>query len=152
MSRGSHGRRWLLTEWWEVTAEFRGPGIRNQFEETPDNYDLENDRSRGFSVRSGRIILLGDGTELIPEQNDEELFDQKEESRDVTNHLQHHESPDSSARGDREGTPGPQSKNETASKAEESSTAANLSESPSSTHKNSSGSRTEATEKPASSQ
>jgi protein phosphatase 2C family protein 2/3 len=133
-----------------VTAEFRGPGIRNQFEETPDNYDLENDRSRGFSVRSGRIILLGDGTELIPEQNDEELFDQREENRDVANHLQH-ESPDSSARGDREGTPGPQSKNETASKAEGSSTAANLSESPSSTNKDSSGSRTEATEKSASS-
>ncbi|KAH2318364.1 Protein phosphatase type 2C 3 [Aspergillus fumigatus] len=131
-------------------AEFRGPGIRNQFEETPDNYDLENDRSRGFSVRSGRIILLGDGTELIPEQNDEELFDQREENRDVTNHLQH-ESPDSSARGDREGTPGPQSKNETTSKAEETSTAANLSESPSSTNKNSSGSGTEATEKSASS-
>ncbi|KAH1544796.1 Protein phosphatase type 2C 3 [Aspergillus fumigatus] len=133
-----------------VAAEFRGPGIRNQFEETPDNYDLENDRSRGFSVRSGRIILLGDGTELIPEQNDEELFDQREENRDVTNHLQH-ESPDSSARGDREGTPGPQSKNETTSKAEETSTAANLSESPSSTNKNSSGSGTEATEKSASS-
>ncbi|GAQ10983.1 protein phosphatase 2C homolog 3 [Aspergillus lentulus] len=131
-------------------SEFRGPGIRNQFEETPDNYDLENDRSRGFSVRSGRIILLGDGTELIPEQNDEELFDQRAENRDVTNHLQH-ESPDSSARGDREGTPGPQSKNETASKAEGSSTAANLSESPSSTNKNSSGSGTEATEKSASS-
>ncbi|KAH1276746.1 Protein phosphatase type 2C 3 [Aspergillus fumigatus] len=133
-----------------VAAEFRGPGIRNQFEETPDNYDLENDRSRGFSVRSGRIILLGDGTELIPEQNDEELFDQREENRDVTNHLQH-ESPDSSARGDREGTPGPQSKNETTSKAEETSTAANLSESPSSANKNSSGSGTEATEKSASS-
>ncbi|KAF4268547.1 hypothetical protein CNMCM8689_007501 [Aspergillus fumigatus] len=131
-------------------SEFRGPGIRNQFEETPDNYDLENDRSRGFSVRSGRIILLGDGTELIPEQNDEELFDQREENRDVTNHLQH-ESPDSSARGDREGTPGPQSKNETTSKAEETSTAANLSESPSSANKNSSGSGTEATEKSASS-
>ncbi|KAH1345370.1 hypothetical protein KXV68_006480 [Aspergillus fumigatus] len=131
-------------------SEFRGPGIRNQFEETPDNYDSENDRSRGFSVRSGRIILLGDGTELIPEQNDEELFDQREENRDVTNHLQH-ESPDSSARGDREGTPGPQSKNETTSKAEETSTAANLSESPSSANKNSSGSGTEATEKSASS-
>ncbi|GFF49629.1 protein phosphatase 2C homolog 3 [Aspergillus udagawae] len=131
-------------------SEFRGPGIRNQFEETPDNYDLENDRSRGFSVRSGRIILLGDGTELIPEQNDEELFDQREENRDVTNHLQH-ESPESSARGDREGTPGPQSKNETASKGEGSSTAANLSESPSSTNKDSSGSGTEATEKSTSS-
>ncbi|RHZ66242.1 PP2C family serine/threonine-protein phosphatase [Aspergillus thermomutatus] len=131
-------------------SELRGPGIRNQFEETPDNYDLENDRSRGFSVRSGRIILLGDGTELIPEQNDEELFDQKEENRDVTNHLQH-ESPDSSARGDREGTPGPQSKNETASKAEESSTAANLFQSPSSTNNDSSGNGTGATEKSASS-
>ncbi|EAW07902.1 PP2C family serine/threonine-protein phosphatase [Aspergillus clavatus NRRL 1] len=104
-------------------SEFRGPGIRNQFEENPDNYDLEPDRSRGFSVRSGRIILLGDGTELIPEQNDEELFDQTEENRGVTNHLQH-ETPES-GRSDREGTPAPQTSNSTAAKTDETSTTNN---------------------------
>ncbi|PKY00904.1 protein phosphatase 2C [Aspergillus campestris IBT 28561] len=97
-------------------AEFRGPGIRNQFEENPDDYDMENDRARGFSVRSGRIILLGDGTELVPEQNDEELFDQTDEDRDMSNQVDR-QSPDST-RNEREGTPGPQSKNNPASKSE----------------------------------
>jgi protein phosphatase 2C family protein 2/3 len=89
---------------------------------------MENDRARGFSVRSGRIILLGDGTELVPDQNDEELFNQAEEDRDLPSQVQR-ESPDSS-RNEREGTPGPQSKTDTASKSEEGSPIAIKSESP----------------------
>ncbi|KAJ5768860.1 Protein phosphatase 2C [Penicillium odoratum] len=91
------------------TAEFRGPGIRNQFEDQPDDYDLEMERSRAFSVRSagGRIILLGDGTEVIPDQNEEELFDQTEEN-DLVNQVH----PTDSTRNDREGTPGPQGKHD----------------------------------------
>lgn len=87
-------------------AEFRGPGIRNQFEEAPDDYDLEMERSRGFSVRSGRIILLGDGTEIIPDQNEEELFDQTEEDQDLANQVQ--QEPADATRNQREDTPGPQ--------------------------------------------
>ncbi|KAJ5901301.1 Protein phosphatase 2C [Penicillium tannophilum] len=92
------------------TAEFRGPGIRNQFEDQPDDYDLEMERSRAFSVRSagGRIILLGDGTEVIPDQNDEELFDQTED-HDLVNQVH----PTDSIRNDREATPGPQGKHDT---------------------------------------
>ncbi|CAG8131982.1 unnamed protein product [Penicillium olsonii] len=89
-------------------SEFRGPGIRNQFEDNPDEYDMDVDRTRGYSVRSGRIILLGDGTEVIPDQNEEELFDQTEEDQDLTNQVQH----ETSTR-DREATPGPQGKQET---------------------------------------
>ncbi|KAJ6088324.1 Protein phosphatase 2C [Penicillium sp. IBT 16267x] len=102
------------------TAEFRGPGIRNQFEDQPDDYDLEMERSRAFSVRSagGRIILLGDGTEVIPDQNDEELFDQTED-HDLVNQVH----PIDSIRNDREGTPGPQGKHD----------ASQISESPAST-------------------
>lgn len=100
------------------TAEFRGPGIRNQFEDQPDDYDLEMERSRAFSVRSGRIILLGDGTEVIPDQNEEELFDQTED-QDLVNQVH----PTGSIRNDREATPGPQSKND----------ASQISESPAST-------------------
>ncbi|KAJ5494708.1 hypothetical protein N7463_010795 [Penicillium fimorum] len=105
-------------------AEFRGPGIRNQFEDNPDEYDLEMERSRGFSVRSGRIILLGDGTEVIPDQNDEELFDQTEEDQDLPNQVQH----ESSTRNDRQATPGPQGKQDNVS-----GTSAQISESPAST-------------------
>lgn len=84
------------------------------------------ERSRGFSVRSGRIILLGDGTEVITDQNDEELFDQTEEDEDedLTNQVQH----ESSTRNDRQATPGPQEKQENVS-----GTSAQISESPAST-------------------
>lgn len=101
----------------KVTAEFRGPGVRpgarHQFDDSPDDYDLDTDNSRrGFGVKSGRIILLGDGTEVHTGQDDEELFDATEEEGDkgVQNQVR-----DSTAkaghdtgRGLREETPGPE--------------------------------------------
>lgn len=66
------------------------------------------ERSRAFSVRSGRIILLGDGTEVIPDQNEEELFDQTEE-QDLTNQVAPAQAETTdTTRNEREGTPGPQ--------------------------------------------
>jgi protein phosphatase 2C family protein 2/3 len=82
------------------------------------------ERSRGFSVRSGRTILLGDGTEVIPDQHEEELFDQTEVNHDAINDLQH----ESDLRNDRQETPGPQGKQETAN-----GVSAQISESPAST-------------------
>ncbi|KAL2872182.1 PP2C family serine/threonine-protein phosphatase [Aspergillus lucknowensis] len=70
-------------------AEFRGPGIRNQFEENPDDYEIDHDRARPFS------------------QNDEELFDHTEEDQDLPNQVDRQD-PDTE-RNEREGTPGPQS-------------------------------------------
>jgi protein phosphatase 2C family protein 2/3 len=103
-------------------AEFRGPGIRNQFEENPEDYELDNDRARPFSVRSNRIILLGDGSALIPgKQNDEELFDQTDEDQDLSNQVQRQDS--DAERKEREGTPGPTSQTDaSASNGPESST------------------------------
>lgn len=113
----------------ERAAEYRGPGIRNQFKEGADDFDVEVDRTRGFSVRSGRIILLGDGTEVLTEQNDDELFDHTEEDQDVSNQ-EPRESPDAT-RNDREGTPGPQLQNAASSHLD--SSPVNLTESPAST-------------------
>lgn len=60
-------------------------------------------------MRSGRIILLGDGTEVIPDQN-EELFDQTED-QDLANQVGPRTNAASgSTRTEREGTPGPQGK------------------------------------------
>lgn len=82
------------------------------------------ERSRAYSVRSGRIILLGDGTEVIPDQNEEELFDQTED-QDLANQV----APSTdSTRNEREGTPGPQGQQEPGS-----TTSAQISESPAST-------------------
>lgn len=98
-------------------AEFRGPGVRHQFEpDSPDEYELDLDhRSRGFGGRNGRIILLGDGTEVLTDSDDTEMFDQSEEDKDTANQISK-ETPDTSDvdtnRSEREGTPGPQTATE----------------------------------------
>ncbi len=49
-----------------LTAEFRGPGTHHRFDDSPtDDYDMDMDqRTRLIGGRQGRIILLGDGTEI----------------------------------------------------------------------------------------
>jgi len=94
-------------------AEFRGPGVRHQFDnDSPDEYELDLDRkSRGFGGRSGRIILLGDGTEVLTDSDDAEMFDHSDEDKDTENQVQKSTpatSDNDSARGEREGTPAPQ--------------------------------------------
>ena len=47
-------------------AEFRGPGTHHRFDDSPDDYDMDMDqRTRFLGGRAGRIILLGDGTEIL---------------------------------------------------------------------------------------
>ncbi|KAI1614059.1 protein phosphatase [Exophiala viscosa] len=96
------------------SAEFRGPGVRHQFDhDSPDEYELDMEhRSRGFGGRGGRIILLGDGTEVLTDSDDTEMFDQSEEEKDSANQVKKSTpatSDDGSARNEREGTPAPQS-------------------------------------------
>lgn len=89
--------------------------MRHQFDhDSPDDeyeLDLEH-RSRGFGGRNGRIILLGDGTEVLTDSDDAEMFDQSEEDKDTANQVKK-DTPDTSdvdsTRSQREGTPGPQS-------------------------------------------
>jgi protein phosphatase 2C family protein 2/3 len=85
--------------------------VRHQFDDSPDDYDLEMDnRSRAFGVRAGRIILLGDGTEVHAEQDEEELFDATEEDEDSENQVRTSSTASNSevSRQHREDTPGPQ--------------------------------------------
>jgi protein phosphatase 2C family protein 2/3 len=98
-------------------AEFRGPGVRpgarHQFDDSPDDYDLETDNNRrAFGVRSGRIILLGDGTEVHADQDDEELFDatEEEEEKGVQNQVRAStaNAGHDTGRSLREDTPGPE--------------------------------------------
>lgn len=68
-------------------AEFRGPGVHpTNFDDSPDEFDARNSNN---SVRSaagaGRIIMLGDGTEVLTDSDDAEMFDDepdKEENDD----------------------------------------------------------------------
>jgi len=71
--------------WW--IAEFRGPGVHpTNFEDSPDEFDARNSNN---SVRSaagaGRIIVLGDGAEVLTDSDDADMFDDepdKEENDD----------------------------------------------------------------------
>ncbi|KAK5094882.1 Protein phosphatase 2C 2 [Exophiala xenobiotica] len=81
----------------------------------PDDYELDVPRYRGG--RNGRIILLGDGTEVLTDSTDDaEMFDHSmEEDKDEEKQTKEGSSvtsEDDSARKDREGTPGPQSEAE----------------------------------------
>ncbi|RMZ90562.1 hypothetical protein DV736_g2216, partial [Chaetothyriales sp. CBS 134916] len=54
-------------------AEFRGPGVRHQFDQdSPEEYEDMNHRRSGFG-RNGRIILLGDGTEVLTDSDDADI-------------------------------------------------------------------------------
>lgn len=93
-------------------AEFRGPGVRHNFEDSGDDYDLDLPRSRGNVGRSGRIILLGDGTEVLTDGDDTEMFDHDDEDRDlesqVTKGLPKFSTGKSEPRNGREDTPAPE--------------------------------------------
>lgn len=92
-------------------AEFRGPGMRQNFEDSGDDYDLDMDRrNRGVGGRSGRIILLGDGTEVLTDSDETEMFDHEEEDKDLASQVSKGQTElDDESRGGREGTPGPES-------------------------------------------
>ena len=65
-----------------AAAEFRGPGAHHSFEESADEFDAELDH-RFSHHSSGRIILLGDGTEVLTDSNDAETFDHDAEDKDL---------------------------------------------------------------------
>lgn len=72
--------------------------------------DLDQ-RARGFGGNRGRIILLGDGTEVLTDSDDADMFDTSAEDKDAKNQV-NKATPDTSdvdsSRSEREGTPGPQ--------------------------------------------
>ncbi|KAK2736007.1 Protein phosphatase 2C 2 [Myotisia sp. PD_48] len=89
-------------------AHFRGPGIRRQFDDSPTGYDAVLDgQPRGG--RTGRIIFLGDGTEVLTDMGDEDMFDSADEDLDLESHDHKDgvESYEDITRNEREGTPGP---------------------------------------------
>jgi protein phosphatase PTC2/3 len=108
----SNGVHWTKESSNIRTAEFRGPGVRHQYDhdslEEYDDLDLDH-RSRNYG-RSGRIILLGDGTEVLTDSDDVDMFDHTEEDRDAENQVQKGPSTthQDSTRSEREGTPAPQ--------------------------------------------
>lgn len=104
--------------------------MRHQMDESPDEYDLDLDnRSKGFGGRSGRIILLGDGTEVLTDADDAEMFDHSEEDKDLDSQVKKESdvATEDTERHQREDTPAPQSQS-TKSEESPSSTTTNTSE------------------------
>ena len=85
--------------------------MRQNLEDSGDDYDLDLDqRNRGVGGRSGRIILLGDGTEVLTDSDETEMFDHEEEDKDLASQVGKGQMKlDGESRGGREETPGPES-------------------------------------------
>ncbi|KAL8787018.1 MAG: hypothetical protein Q9213_002454 [Squamulea squamosa] len=124
-----------------VLAELRANGQqgRKRTDDSGDDYDLDLDkRGGGFGGRSGRIILLGNGTEVLTDSDEQEVFDHEDDDRDLENQVSRHDAntnkDSADLRSQREDTPGPQSEESTrTSKTPDSTEASNPFDSPSST-------------------
>jgi protein phosphatase 2C family protein 2/3 len=70
--------------------------------------DLDS-RFRPNNGNGGRIILLGDGTEVSTGDNDGEMFDNEDEDKDLDSQVnKYNQEANTKPREDHEGTPGPQ--------------------------------------------
>jgi protein phosphatase 2C family protein 2/3 len=72
-------------------AEFRGPGVHHNFDDSDSGYDVDMDqksKSFGNSNQRGRIILLGDGSEVLTDgDTDIDLFNTSEEDKDLASQV-----------------------------------------------------------------
>ena len=69
-------------------AEFRGPGVHHNFDDSDSGYDVDMDQKKPFGANQrGRIILLGDGTEVLTDSDDTEMFDHSEEDKDLASQV-----------------------------------------------------------------
>ncbi|KAI1194386.1 phosphatase 2C-like domain-containing protein [Nemania serpens] len=67
-------------------AEFRGPGVHHNYDDSDGGYDVDmENKSRNYGVGGykGRIIFLGDGTEVLTDSDDADMFDNSEEDKDL---------------------------------------------------------------------
>jgi protein phosphatase PTC2/3 len=93
----SSGIRYATSRVWvadaELTwdpAEFRGPGVHHNFDDSDSGYDVDMDKqSKPFGIGGykGRIIFLGDGTEVLTDSDDTEMFDNAEEDKDLASQV-----------------------------------------------------------------
>ena len=95
----------------------RGPGTRGRFQDSEDDYGLDIDQhTRGLGGRAGRIILLGDGTEVLTDSDETEMFDHDAEDKDLEAHTKGQKQSneeEAERRSEREDTPAPQPKETT---------------------------------------
>lgn len=102
-------------------AEFRGPGVHHRFDASDEDEYMDMDqRTRLIGGRGGRIILLGDGTEIVTgtgEDDDVDMEDRGEaeeaDDSDIEEQIKKGQAESSTngetdaSRAQREETPGP---------------------------------------------
>lgn len=74
-----------------LSAEFRGPGVHHNFDDSGSGYDNDSEskgKSFGIGGYKGRIIFLGDGTEVLTDSDDTEMFDNSEEDKDLASQVE----------------------------------------------------------------
>jgi protein phosphatase 2C family protein 2/3 len=63
--------------------------VHHNFDDSDSGYDMEMD-ARAKANR-GRIILLGDGSEVLTDSDDTEMFDHSEEDKDLDSQVHKNE-------------------------------------------------------------
>ncbi|KAF1735921.1 Protein phosphatase 2C 2 [Beauveria bassiana] len=65
-------------------AEFRGPGVHHNYD-SDSAFEMDADGKKDFGAGGsrGRIIFLGDGTEVLTGSDDTEMFDNADEDQDL---------------------------------------------------------------------
>lgn len=106
-------------------AEFRGPGAHHRFDASDEDEYMDMDqRTRLLGGRGGRVILLGDGTEIITGSGDDEddvdMGEAEEvDDSDIEEQIKKCQADSSKTNGEqedrvqREGTPGPKAQEPT---------------------------------------
>ena len=87
--------------------------MKNHFEESGDDYEMDLDsRTHGMGGRPGRAIILSDGSEMVTDGDDTEMFDHNEEDKDLERQVSkgkaESENGETRPRNERGETPAPQ--------------------------------------------
>lgn len=63
--------------------------MHHNFDDSDSGYDVEENKSKPFGIGGykGRIIFLGDGTEVLTDSDDAEMFDNSEEDKDLASQV-----------------------------------------------------------------
>lgn len=64
--------------------------MHHNFDDSDSGYDVESEnqkKSFGMGGYKGRIIFLGDGTEVLTDSDDAEMFDDTEEDKDLASQV-----------------------------------------------------------------
>lgn len=65
--------------------------MHHNFDDSDSGYDVDEHNKQGkafgFGGYKGRIIFLGDGTEVLTDSDDTEMFDNSEEDKDLASQV-----------------------------------------------------------------